>query len=290
MKSETKTTKMSFSFQNELEEFNLRLICLFNANDYGPIKHIDAKILRYIGEQYAVVQPNEQTQLVLYKLDCFSTKNYYTPNKKLSELLNKKYSKDKDVKYKTISVPECFRFICAQLNCTINKFDLVKNLKSSHLCCFIPLDYLDELIQSQHGLPCVRLQFIQNGLYNQKQFFDNYIQKVNEINKKYLEKYFTLKRAIKLANKGIYNEKVPDELRNVLVHLRKSQSLQLKQELPTQTYELHSVELNLPDGRSMSFMLTCKVNYDGLIIKKQNRKSQEMEEKIYKYSLIFNWI
>lgn len=281
---------MSCSFQSELSKHNLKLINLYKSSDYGPLKHIDSKILRYFGDEYVVAQPVEHTQLVLYKLDCFSTKNYYTPDKKLSELLNQKYSKDKDVNFKTLSVPECFRLFCAQLNITISKFELLKNAKNSYFCCYIPSDYLDDLVQSQHGLPCVRLQFIQNGLYNQKQFFDRYIQKTNEINRKYLEKYFTLKRAIKLANKGVYNANVPLVLRNILVRLRKSQSFQVNENLPDETYELHSVLLDLPSGSAMRFSLTCKANFDGVIIKKFKKKNQLHEEKVYKYSLIFNWI
>lgn len=99
-----------------------------------------------------------------------------------------------------------------------------------------------------------------------------------------------MKRAIKLANNGNFNDNIPNILRNILIRLRKTNNLELNQSIPDSTYELHSVNLNLPDGRTMKFSLTCKANYNGFIVKKLKKKNKIIEEKIFKYSLIFNWI
>lgn len=123
-----KSTKMSLLFQAELKKHDLKLIDFYKSDDFGPLKYVDAKVLRYFSTFYAVAQPKENTQLVLYKLDCFSTKNFYTPNKILSETLNKKYSKDKDVNFKSITIPDCFRMFIAELDLNINKFELLKNI------------------------------------------------------------------------------------------------------------------------------------------------------------------
>ena len=181
-------------FQAELIKYNLRQIELYQSEYFGPLKYIDSKILHYFSHCYALVQPQKNTQLLLYKLDCFSTRNFYSPNRQLSELLNKKYSKDKDVNFKTILIQDCFRLFIAELNVNLNKFETVRNLTGLQMCCFIPSEYLDFIESSQHGLPCVRITFIENALKNQKEFFNRYITKTNELNRKYLEKYFTLKR------------------------------------------------------------------------------------------------
>jgi hypothetical protein len=242
----------------------------------------------YFAAFYAVVQPKENTQLILYKLDCFATKNYYSPNQSLSECLNKKYSKDKDVQYKTIRIMDCFRLFMGELDTNINKFVMLKSIQGLHVCCYLPSEYLEDIYKSQHGLPCVRLQFVENALLNQKKFFNQYIHRTNEINRKYLEKYFTLKRAIKLANKGNFVDNVPSILHTVLLRLRKSNTFTATKAIPEDTYELQRVQLVLPDGRNMKFSLMCSAEYNGCFTRETRKKYKA--EKIHKYTLVFNWV
>jgi hypothetical protein len=84
---------------------------------------------------------------------------------------------------------------------------------------------------------------------------------------------------------------VPCLLRNILIKLKKSNHFKIDQKLPDKTYELHTTVLNLPDGRNLKFSLICHADYLGYeMIKVKKLKNQIIEEKIHKYSLVFNWI
>lgn len=277
--------------KKDLERSGLRLINTHKPGDFGPISYINPNYLKkFKNFIYACVQPKESKLIKLYKLENFCKKcsnSFWTMDENLCKTLNSiNSSENKEIDF--MYIPECFRFFIGQVS--LDKYNINLDEFNHLFLVFIPEQYVNILIEAQTASQAEKLSLLENCLIVQKNFYDNFTNKLNEINEKYLEKYLSLDRAKKLAVKGNNVQNIPNSLRNVLKCISKDTlSIMINEKLPKETFELHHEVVHLPDGRDIDFVLKIHASYEGYYVNKSKTILKETTDVFHKYTIVFDW-
>lgn len=292
----------SSSFEQQLEQYNLKIVEKYSAFDYGPLNFHEPQSKHsnnFRGASYYMVMPKSGNGVMLHRL--FGGKapadgQYFTLEPREASLATRfdlaLFNQWNTMeRAKNLWIPEpCMFFVgyAASQSIQNNLF----NLHGGALQAFVPSPFLKHLNNVQTNDKLAQFKAIQNCANECQTFLKNYTNEVNEKSRIYLNNFISSRDASGLLKNGNFSSGIPLALRNGLSKsgqtMTSSDSRQMNAYL-NKSYKVHTERVHLPNGKDIVLTLSFTIRYDGATTRTYKNGNTTVNETTHKYTYVYTW-